>query len=66
MGNAANLFGVCVFALGIALLIFGFNNTTGSAVQWSAADPGGQPVWLLVGRAVSVLAGLVLAYRSKS
>ncbi len=63
MSNMGNIIGVCIFALGITLLIFGFNAWDGGLAHFVSFSPAGRPLWLIIGGALSVVAGLVLAYR---
>ncbi len=60
-----HIFGLAVFALGIALLVVGFatGGTTNAQISaWLAVHPAVQSVWLLIAGAASVLTGLVLAF----
>jgi hypothetical protein len=64
MGTIANLAGVGIFALGIALLIFGFNSS-GDTIRQLGSAQDRSALWLLVAGGISVLAGLVLAYTGR-
>lgn len=63
-----NIAGLAIFASGIVLLIFGFNEsqpvTTGisRAIAERSAD---KALWLIIGGAAAVIGGLVLAIRSR-
>ncbi len=63
----SNIVGLSIFALGIVLLILGFGATQSLSAEvarlWELhrADQG---LWLVVGGAVAVVAGLVVAFRS--
>ncbi len=61
-----NIVGLGIFALGIVLLIFGFNESQsfGSDVsRFFTGNPTDRSLWLIAGGAVAVIAGLVLAIR---
>ncbi len=58
--------GLAIFALGVVLLILGLNESQsfGSDVsRFFTGNPTNRSIWLLVGGAVAVIAGLVLALR---
>jgi len=59
-----NIVGLAIFALGIVLLIFGFNESHSFSSDVSrtfTGNPTDRSMWLIVGGAVSVILGLVLA-----
>ncbi len=61
-----NIAGLMLFALGVVLLIFGFNESRsfGSDVsRFFSGNPTDKSIWLIAGGAVAVIAGLVLAMR---
>jgi multisubunit Na+/H+ antiporter MnhB subunit len=61
-----NIVGLAIFALGIVLLIFGFNESHSFSSDISrtfTGNPTDRSMWLIVGGAVAVIAGLVLALR---
>ena len=61
-----NVVGLTLFALGIVLLIVGFNasQSFGSDVsRFFTGNPTDKSMWLLIGGAVTVVAGLVLSIR---
>lgn len=61
-----NIVGLGIFALGIVLLIFGFNesHSFGSDVsRLFTGNPTDRSLWMLVGGAVAVVVGLTLAIR---
>jgi multisubunit Na+/H+ antiporter MnhB subunit len=61
-----NVIGLAIFALGVVLLIFGFNESQsfGSEVsRFFTGNPSDRSMWMIVGGAVAVVAGLVLAVR---
>ncbi len=61
-----NVGGLALFALGIVLLIFGFNESRSFASDVSrlfTGNPTDRSVWLVIGGAVAVIAGLGLALR---
>ena len=62
-----NIVGLAILALGIVLLIFGFNESQsfGSDVsRFFTGNPTNRSIWLIIGGAVAVIAGLTLAIRS--
>jgi multisubunit Na+/H+ antiporter MnhB subunit len=62
-----NIVGLAIFALGIVLLIFGFNESQsfGSDVsRFFTGNPTNRSIWLIIGGAVAVITGLTLAIRS--
>jgi multisubunit Na+/H+ antiporter MnhB subunit len=59
-----NIVGLCIFALGVVLLIFGFNESHSFSSDVSrvfTGNPTDRSMWLIVGGGVAVIAGLVLA-----
>jgi hypothetical protein len=61
-----NIAGLGVFALGIVLLIFGFNASqsfSSDVSRFFTGNPTNNSIWLLAGGAVAVVVGLVLAIR---
>jgi hypothetical protein len=61
-----NIIGFIILALGIVLLILGFNesHSFGSDVsRFFTGNPTDRAVWMLIGGAIAVVAGLVLAIR---
>lgn len=61
-----NIVGLGVFAIGIVLLIFGFNASHSFSSDISRAftgNPTNQSIWMIVGGAAAVVVGLVLALR---
>lgn len=61
-----NIVGLGIFALGIVLLIFGFNESrsfSSDVSRFFTGNPTDRSLWLIVGGAVAVIAGLVLAIR---
>jgi hypothetical protein len=62
-----NVAGLLVFALGVVLLIFGFNESRAFQNELArilSSQPGGGPAWLVVSGAALVVSGMVLAIRS--
>jgi len=62
-----NIVGLAIFALGIVLLIFGFNESHSFSSDVSrvfTGNPTDRSMWLIAGGAVAIIAGLVLAIRS--
>ncbi len=61
-----NIVGLGIFALGIVLLIFGFSESQAVNPELSrtvASQPVGSSLWMLIGGAVAVVGGLILALR---
>ena len=59
-----NICGLAVFALGIVLLIIGFDQSDSFRSSVAVASSGSTPsAWLVGGGAVSVMLGLFLAVR---
>lgn len=63
-----NILGLGIFAVGIILLIFGFNESrsfSSDVSRFFTGNPTNHSIWLIVGGAVAVIAGLVLALRAR-
>jgi hypothetical protein len=61
-----NIAGLAVFALGIVLLIFGFNESHSFSSDVSrvfTGNPTDRSLWLIIGGAAAVIVGLVIAIR---
>lgn len=61
-----NIVGLAIFALGIVLLIFGFNasQSFGSEVsRLFTGNPSNRAIWMILGGAAAVIVGLLLALR---
>jgi multisubunit Na+/H+ antiporter MnhB subunit len=61
-----NIIGLAVFALGIVLLIFGFNEShsfSSDVSKFFTGNPTDKSIWLIAGGAVAVIAGMFLALR---
>jgi hypothetical protein len=61
-----NIIGLAVFALGIVLLIFGFNESHSFSSDISrtfTGNPTDRSIWFFAGGAVAVIVGLVLSVR---
>jgi multisubunit Na+/H+ antiporter MnhB subunit len=61
-----NIVGLAIFAVGIVLLVFGFNasHSFGSDVsRFFTGNPTDRSIWFLVGGAAAVIVGLVVAIR---
>ena len=59
-----NIVGVAIFALGVALLIFGINesHSVGSDVsRFFTGNPTDRSMWMIIGGIVAVIAGGILA-----
>jgi len=61
-----NIIGLAVFALGIILLIFGFNESHSFSSDVSrtfTGNPTDRSIWFIAGGAAAVIVGLVLSVR---
>jgi len=61
-----NIVGLAIFAVGIVLLVFGFNASHSFSSDVSrvfTGNPTDKSIWLLMGGAAAVIVGLVLAIR---
>ena len=61
-----NIVGLAIFALGVVLLIFGFNESHSFSSDVSrvfTGNPSDRSIWMIIGGAIAVVAGLVLAIR---
>lgn len=61
-----NIIGLAIFALGIVLLIFGFNESHSFSSDVSRAftgNPTDRSIWFIGGGAAAVVVGLVMAVR---
>jgi multisubunit Na+/H+ antiporter MnhB subunit len=59
-----NIVGLAILALGVVLLIFGFNESHSFSSDVSrtfTGNPTDRSMWLIIGGAVAVIAGFVLA-----
>jgi multisubunit Na+/H+ antiporter MnhB subunit len=59
-----NIAGLVVLALGIVLLIFGFNESqslSSDVSRFFTGNPTDRAVWMLIGGVIAVLAGLFLS-----
>jgi hypothetical protein len=59
-----NIVGLAILALGVLLLIFGFNESHSFSSDVSRAftgNPTNRAMWLIVGGALAVVAGFVVA-----
>ncbi len=62
-----SILGLGVFAVGIVLLIFGFNETQSFSSDVSrlfTGNPTDHSIWMLIGGIALVIAGLALAFRA--
>jgi len=63
-----NIVGLGIFAVGIVLLISGFNESRSFASDVSrffTGNPTNHSIWLIIGGAVAVIVGLFLALTSR-
>lgn len=63
-----NMLGLGLFAAGIVLLIFGFNEShsfSSDVSRFFTGNPTNHAIWLIVGGAVAVIAGIGLALRAR-
>jgi multisubunit Na+/H+ antiporter MnhB subunit len=61
-----NIVGLAIFALGVVLLIFGFNEShsfSSDVSRFFTGNPSDRSIWMIIGGALAVVAGLVLAIR---
>jgi multisubunit Na+/H+ antiporter MnhB subunit len=61
-----NVTGLVLFALGVVLLIFGFNESHSFSSDMSrffTGNPTDRAMWMIIGGAVAVIAGLFLSIR---
>jgi hypothetical protein len=61
-----NIVGLALFAVGIVLLIFGFNASqsfSSDVSRFFTGNPTDKSIWLLIGGAAAVITGLVVAVR---
>jgi hypothetical protein len=62
-----NVVGLAIIALGVVLLIFGFNASqsfSSDVSRFFTGNPTDRSLWLIIGGAVAVIVGLVLALRA--
>jgi multisubunit Na+/H+ antiporter MnhB subunit len=63
-----NIVGLALFAIGIVLLIFGFNESqsfSSDVSRFFTGNPTDRSIWLVVGGAAAVVLGLVMAIRGQ-
>lgn len=63
-----NIVGLALLALGVILLVFGFNESHSFSSDVSrtfTGNPTDRSMWLIIGGAVSVVVGFVLALTSR-
>jgi multisubunit Na+/H+ antiporter MnhB subunit len=63
-----NIAGLAVLALGVVLLIFGFNESHSFSSDVSrtfTGNPTDRSMWLIIGGAVAVVVGFVLAFTGR-
>ena len=61
-----NTIGLAIFALGVVLLILGFNESqslSSDVSRFFTGNPTDRSMWLIAGGAVAVIVGMVLALR---
>ena len=61
-----NIVGIAIVALGVVLLIFGFNEShsfSSDVSRFFTGNPTDRSIWMIIGGAIAVVAGLVLAIR---
>lgn len=61
-----NVVGLAILALGIVLLVFGFNAShsfNSDVSRFFTGNPTDKSIWLLIGGAAAVIVGLVIAVR---
>lgn len=63
-----NVVGFAILALGIVLLIFGFNESqsfSSDVSRFFTGNPTDRSMWMIVGGAVAAIAGLALAFTGR-
>jgi len=61
-----NIVGLAIFAVGIVLLVFGFNAShsfSSDVSRFFTGNPTDKSIWFLVGGAAAIIVGLVVAIR---
>jgi multisubunit Na+/H+ antiporter MnhB subunit len=61
-----NVAGLAIFAIGVILLIFGFNEShsfNSNVTRFFTGNPTDKSMWLLVGGAAAIIVGLFVAIR---
>jgi Protein of unknown function (DUF3185) len=61
-----NIFGLGVFAVGIVLLIFGFNEShsfNSDVSRFFTGNPTNRAVWMIIGGAAAVIVGIFVSMR---
>jgi multisubunit Na+/H+ antiporter MnhB subunit len=59
-----NIVGIAIIALGVVLLVFGFNESHSMASDVSktfTGNPTNHSMWLIIGGAVAVIAGIAMS-----
>ncbi len=62
-----NIVGLGIFAVGVVLLIFGFNEShsfNSDVSRFFTGNPTDRSMWLIVGGSLAVIAGLVLSIQA--
>jgi hypothetical protein len=62
-----NIFGLAILALGIVLLVFGFNEShsfSSNVSRTFTGNPTDRAIWFILGGAIAVITGLFLTVRS--
>ena len=62
------IIGVAILALGIVLLIFGLNEShsfNSDVSRFFTGNPSDRSMWMIVGGAVAVIAGLAVAFTGR-
>ena len=61
-----NIVGLAIFALGVVLLIFGFNEShsfSSDVSRFFTGSPTDKAMWMIIGGAVAAVVGLVFTLR---
>jgi len=61
-----NIIGIVIVALGVVLLVFGFNEShsfNSDVTRVFTGNPTDRSMWMIIGGAVAVIAGLFMAIR---
>jgi len=64
-----NIAGLAILALGVVLLIFGFNESNSFSSDISrtfTGNPTNHAMWLIIGGAVAVIAGIAVSLTGRS
>jgi len=63
-----NIVGLAIFALGVVLLIFGFNEShsfSSDVSRFFTGNPSDRSMWMIIGGVAAVIGGLVVAFTGR-